>query len=253
MNTEQGTVKLANTGRYAQGGAALSLTDRVFQAMRDEIVSFKLKPYEAISEKKISERIGVSRTPIREALARLAAHHLVDIYPQRGTIVSPLRKSDLERSQFLREALEVGLVQRVAQLNDKTELIKKLKAEVALQETFASIEDDKRFYSSDEDFHRLIATFAGLPGLWEEIVRSKIHMDRCRHLSLATVETDIGIIVEQHNAIIEAIEAGDADKAAGAMRTHLRRVLEFIDEIADLHPHYFEDQGARQQFGLAAR
>lgn len=217
-----------------------SLANRVFDVMREQIVTFRVKPFDVISEKKIGTTLGVSRTPIREALARLAAHHLVDIYPQRGTFVAPLRVPDLERSQFLREALEVALVQRVAGLDDRTELVKKLRAEVALQETFADIGDDKRFYVSDEDFHRTIATYAGLPGLWEEIERTKVHMDRCRHLTLASIEKDFRVITGQHNAVIDAVEAGSPDDAADAMRIHLRRILDFVDQIIELHAEYFE-------------
>ena len=220
-----------------------SLSDRVFELLRDQIVSFQLDPFHVISEKKISETVGVSRTPVREALARLADHHLVDIYPQRGTLVAPLRRLDLERSQFMREALEVGLVQRVASRAERRELVRKLRAEVELQGTFAGIGDESRFFVSDEDFHRLIATFAGLPGLWEEIERSKVHMDRCRHLSLLTVDKDYRIIVAQHTTIIDAIEAGDVAAATAAMRLHLRRILEFVEEIARLHPQFFEFDG----------
>ena len=227
-----------------------SLSDRVFELLRDQIVTFELDPFHAISEKKISETIGVSRTPVREALARLADHHLVDIYPQRGTLVAPLRRLDLERSQFMREVLEVGLVQRVAARPERGELVRKLRAEVALQGTFAGIGEEARFFASDEDFHRLIATYAGLPGLWEEIERCKVHMDRCRHLSLVTVDKDYRVIVAQHNTIIDAIEAGDVAASAEAMRIHLRRILEFVEKIARLHPQYFESD--RDAFSLAS-
>jgi DNA-binding GntR family transcriptional regulator len=222
------------------------MTDRVYLAMRDQIVGLELEPFSMISEKRISEEMGVSRTPVREALARLAAHNLVDIYPQRGTFVSPFRRPDLERSQFLREALEVALVQRVIELPDRAELVKRLRAEVELQETFASILDEQRFFQSDEDFHRLISNYAGLPGLWEEIQRSKVHMDRCRHLALASVEKDIKAITTQHIAIVDAVEAGDAVAAPAAMSIHLRRIFNTVDKVMELNPQYFEEKFPNQ-------
>jgi len=222
------------------------MTDRVYLAMRDQIVGLELEPFSMISEKRISEEMGVSRTPVREALARLAAHNLVDIYPQRGTFVSPFRRPDLERSQFLREALEVALVQRVIELPDRAELVKRLRAEVELQETFASILDEQRFFQSDEDFHRLISNYAGLPGLWEEIQRSKVHMDRCRHLALASVEKDIKAITTQHIAIVDAVEAGDAVAASAAMSIHLRRIFNTVDKVMELNPQYFEGKFPNQ-------
>ena len=222
------------------------MTDRVYLAMRDQIVGLELEPFSMISEKRISEEMGVSRTPVREALARLAAHNLVDIYPQRGTFVSPFRRPDLERSQFLREALEVALVQRVIELPDRAELVKRLRAEVELQETFASILDEQRFFQSDDDFHRLISNYAGLPGLWEEIQRSKVHMDRCRHLALASVEKDIKAITTQHIAIVDAVEAGDAVAAPAAMSIHLRRIFNTVDKVMELNPQYFEGKFPNQ-------
>ncbi len=219
---------------------ATSLADLVYDLVRDQIITFKLKPFDALSEKKVAETVGVSRTPVREALARLATQRLVDIYPQRGTMVSPLRRIDLESSQFMREVLEVGLVKRVAALEKRDEVVKKLRAEVAFQEVLADLDDEVRFYGSDEAFHRVIAVHAGLPGMWEEIRRAKIHMDRYRHLMLATVERNVGEIADQHGAIIAAIDAGDVKAAGKAMRTHLRRVLKFVDEVTEIYPAYFE-------------
>ena len=220
-----------------------SLSGQVYAFMREQIVTLQRAPFEPISEQKISQETGASRQPVREALARLAADRLVDIYPQRGTFIAPFRLSDLKRSQFMREALEVGLVLRVTNLPDRAKLVAQLRAEIDLQRTFQKIGDEKRFYGSDEDFHRLIATHAGLPGVWDEILRVKTHMDRCRHLALATVE-DISSIIAQHERIVDAIETGDAQEATDAVRVHLRRILHAIDDVAEMKPDYFEPSDA---------
>ncbi|MBE7186476.1 MAG: GntR family transcriptional regulator, partial [Methylobacterium mesophilicum] len=83
-----------------RAGAATAA--RVFATLLESILTFELKPFDEISEGGLAERLGVSRTPVREALARLAKLGLVDIFPQRGTVVAPLRVADLKRSQFLR-------------------------------------------------------------------------------------------------------------------------------------------------------
>ena len=222
------------------GSGSTSLADHTYDLLRDQIVTFEYKPFDALSEKRISETVGVSRTPVREALARLAAQHLVDIYPQRGTFVAPLRRTDLERAQFMREALEIGLVHRAAAVADRTPLLKQLQAEVKLQQMFSEMGEEARFYGSDEDFHRAIAVFAGPPGVWDEIKRLKLHMDRYRHLVLATVEKDLGAIAAQHQAIIDALATGDAAAAGDAMRRHLRRIFGFADKVMAIHPGYFE-------------
>ena len=100
------------------------------------IMNFRLKPFDLISEKVLAETLGISRTPVREALARLANVGLVDIYAQRGSVVAPLRISALERSQFLRESVEVGLVTRAIVSPHRIELVEQLQREISLQETW---------------------------------------------------------------------------------------------------------------------
>jgi GntR family transcriptional regulator, rspAB operon transcriptional repressor len=219
-----------------QGG---SVAARAFAIIRDQILTFRLKPFDLVSEKAISDVLGISRTPVREAMARLAGLGLIDIYPQRGSVVAPLRIADLEKSQFLRESLEVGLVVRAVESGDRHELVRRLSDEIALQETLAAISDDRRFYASDELFHQHIATFAGLPGIWADIGAAKLHMDRFRFLTFPRVDS-MGVVIGQHRAIVEAIEGVDAPAAEQAMRRHLRRIFEVVGMVQQRHPDYFE-------------
>ena len=186
--------------------------------------------------------MGVSRTPVREALARLAKLQLVDIFPQRGTVIAPLRVSDLKRSQFLRESLELGLLRRALRSPERSRLAEALTAEIAVQRTLAGIGDEERFYASDELFHRRIASIAGLPDIWDDISDAKLHMDRFRHLMLASVET-LSVIVEQHERIVSAIEKGDRELAEMALKTHLRRIFAFLRPAYEVRPEYFEKGG----------
>lgn len=223
--------------RMGESGA--SVAGRTFEILRDQIITFRLKPYELVSEKAMSEALGISRTPVREALARLATLGLIDIYPQRGSIVAPLRIADLQKSQFLREALEVGLLLRAVEGPNRPELLRRLKDEIALQTTLSGIGDDRRFYKSDELFHQLIAIHAGLPGVWADILAAKLHMDRFRYLSFPRVD-NMSIVLGQHQAIVEAIERGDAEGAEAAMRTHLRRIFAVLAIVEARYPDYFE-------------
>src|SRR5712671_426754 len=110
-------------------------TQRVFATLLQRILTFGLKPFDEISEGALAEQMGVSRTPVREALARLAKLQLVDIYPQRGTVIAPLRVADLKRSQFVRESLEWGLLRRALRSPERPRLVDMLKAEIAVQRT----------------------------------------------------------------------------------------------------------------------
>ena len=208
--------------RTDHGRAGSATTQRVFALLLERILTFELKPFVEISEGGLAAELGVSRTPVREALARLAKLKLVDIFPQRGTVIAPLRVADLKRSQFLRESLEWGLLRRALKAPGRAALVDALRSEIAVQRTLVAIGDEARFYESDELFHRRIAQSAGLPDIWGDISDAKLHMDRFRHLMLASVET-LSVVVDQHQAIVDAIEAGQPQLARRRALQHMQR------------------------------
>jgi DNA-binding GntR family transcriptional regulator len=201
-----------------------------------------MKPFEPISENALALELGLSRTPVREALARLAELGFVDIFPQSGTVIAPLRLTDLEKSQFLREALELAFLRRAMERGRSAALMRRLRTDIAVQRTFVEAEDATRFYAADEQFHHEIAAHAGLSSVLPEMARAKTHMDRFRHLMLTGLES-LPIVLAQHEAIVDAIESGDAEQAARALQTHLRRILDFVEKARAAHPQFFEDNG----------
>ena len=225
---------------HPEGGATVSVSQRTFDVLLEQIMTFRLKPFDRISEKAMSEALGISRTPAREALARLATLGLIDIYAQRGSVVAPLRMADLQKSEFLREALEVALVARATESPRRAELLQKLKDELAIQDTLASISDSDRFFRSDELFHRNIATYGGFPGVWADISAAKLHMDRFRYLTFPRMD-NMAVVIGQHKAIVAAIEAGDVKAAEETMRVHLRRIFSVIGRVQERYPEYFSD------------
>lgn len=226
------------------------LFEQIYAHLYERILRFDLAPFQMLSEKLIAESLDVSRTPVREALARLAEHRFVDILPQRGTFVSPLRITDLEKSQFMREAIELALLRRVFEHPDRGQAVRELRNEITLQRAFVEMGDQDRFYASDDAFHGLLAKYARLPAVVEEIRRVKMHMDRFRVLVIAGVE-DLGEVITQHQDIVDAVETDDAYEAERLLLRHLRRIFAYVDRAMALHPDYFEggsrrtsDQGA---------
>lgn len=214
---------------------------RVFDILLDLIMRFELKPFALLSEKAVSDALHVSRSPVREALARLASLGLVDIYAQRGSIVAPLRVRDLQHSQFLRECVEVGLLEKACQLADRSELGKRLDGEIALQETLARIDDHKRFAKSDELFHQYIATAVGFPNIWSEISNAKLHMNRFRMLTYPDMDS-LTTIIDQHKKIAAAMKSANEEKARDAMHEHLRKIFPLIPGLIAKFPDYFETE-----------
>lgn len=232
--------------KSATSARALPLARQVYDTLHHKIQTFELKPYQPLSESSVSEMLNVSRTPAREALTKLAENKFVDVVPQRGSRVAPLRMEDLDRSQFMREALEVAVLRRAMKSGDTAALAKLLHKEITLQRTYVAYDDTDSFYASDEAFHGLIAEHARLPSVQPEILRAKDHMDRFRHLIVASVE-DLDRLIGQHVDIAEAIEAGDAAAAEACMITHMRRIFDFLNEARHKNPAYFEDTEQPQQ------
>jgi DNA-binding GntR family transcriptional regulator len=178
---------------------------------------------------------------VREALARLARRGLVDILPQRGTRVAPLRLGDLEKSQFMREALELAILRRAMEGGSFAELAARLRDEITLQRAYVSVKDKAQFYLSDDRFHGFIASSAGRTAVLPELTRVKLHMDRFRQLMVAGVE-DLPMVISQHEDIAAAVEAGDLPAAEERMRQHLRRIFSYVDEARARFPEYFEER-----------
>ena len=235
-----------NTFFQTHGDRSRPLAKQVFDELHRQILTFELKPFQMLSEAMVSEMLGVSRTPVREALAQLATKNFVDVLPQRGSRVAPLRVGDLEKSQFMREALELALLRRAMAADRNEALADALLREVTLQRTFAQIGDKDRFYTSDEAFHGTIAEAAGLAEIQPEILRVKDHMDRFRHLMVSGVD-NLGIVIAQHTDIANAVRAGDPASAENLMTAHLRRILKYVDNAREKFPEYFEPEAERRR------
>jgi DNA-binding GntR family transcriptional regulator len=240
LTTKERTTARARTfSRRGDGGSAASA--RVYETLLAQIIDFHRKPYEEVSEGSLADELGVSRTPVREALARLAKLNLVDIYPQRGSIIAPIRLSDLKKAQFLRESLEIGLVRRALRAPDLPQLLDALESEVQVQRALAATGDKARFSQSDQFFHRRIAQSAGLPEIWDDIADAKLHIDRIGRLHLASAST-MPQVVEQHDAVALAMRNGRIEEIESALKTHLRRIFNFLKAARQSHPDYFVEE-----------
>jgi GntR family transcriptional regulator, rspAB operon transcriptional repressor len=207
---------------------------QVYILLKRKILSLALKPNEALSEKDLATRLGVSRTPVREALIRLADEALVDIFPQRGTLVSPIRIAEVLEAQFLREALEAAVVRRAAE-DPSPRLLDEMAALLTRQQRAAKGADPEEFMRLDEMFHSAISEGVAMPRAWRLIQSVKGQMDRVRFLSLPN-KSHLLLLTEQHAEIFHAVEAKDPDRAEAAMRHHLKEVLQTIHALADEMP-----------------
>jgi GntR family transcriptional regulator, rspAB operon transcriptional repressor len=216
----------------------------IYREVREDIVSLRRKPGEPIVERQIALKRGVSRTPVREALLRLADEALVDIFPQSGTFVARIPVSALPEAILMRTALEQTTARLAAERADAAE-VARLKGLIDRQRRLGARGERDRFHAADEAFHAAIASAAGHPGIWRFIEQVKIQVDRYRRLTLP-VPGRMGQVVDEHSAIVAAIEAHDAEGAAAAMAAHLEALRASIGDVRDLNPDYFADDCERE-------
>jgi DNA-binding GntR family transcriptional regulator len=203
-----------------------TIAQQVHGRIRADIVSMRLSPGEALSEKELSLRYGLSRTPIREALIKLAEERLVEIIPQVGTFVSRISLREVYDAQLIREALERAVVRLAAERLSQQD-IEFLRGRLAEQSKLCDGSDPHAFYASDEAFHQRIAEAADHPRAWHVAQQQKVHLDRVRHLDLIAVDR-LPDIVAQHTAVVEALARRDVEAAEGSIVTHLRSVFDSV-------------------------
>ena len=212
---------------------------QIYQFLLNAIVTVRLSPGIGLKEKEVIKRLGVSRTPIREALLRLEDEGLVQIFPQSGTYVSKIKIEAVLESQFIREALECS-VARYAARNRNDELLDSLSRKLEDYETALNDDEVKLMYEKDEEFHRTLANFCFPNRLWKITNQAKMQMDRVRHLSLAVQERRINVLNE-HRWIFQNIADGNEDRAENAMKKHLEYFHHDLKIVQDEHPDYFKE------------
>ena len=195
-----------------------------------------LLPGTRLSETEIAAQVNLSRQPVREAFIRLAADGLAEVLPQRGTYIGRISMRAVLSARFIREAVESDLARHVAGTRPD---LTAMAAELTVQERCDVAGDVPGFIESDDRFHRAMALAADQAAVWHDLERLKAQMNRLRHLSMRVF--DRSQTIAQHRAVLTALQAGDADAAENAIRTHLRQMLTELPQMAAAHPDYFTD------------
>lgn len=209
---------------------------QIYRWLREAIIQADIEPCTRISESEIATLLSVSRQPVREAFIKLAEDGLMEVRPQRGSFVSRISVDSVMDARFVREAIEADIVGELAARPDPA-LVRDLLRQIEDQRAVAG-QDPVAFIRLDERFHRTLAEGAGRSHAWRVIEGQKAQMDRVRHLALR--KFPMAALLEQHRAVVDAIEAGDAVMAEAAMRGHLRGILADLPNVARDLPDFFE-------------
>jgi DNA-binding GntR family transcriptional regulator len=200
-----------------------SLEEMVFSKLEEEILAGELTRGEALGEIALSKRLGVSRTPVRGALHRLAEEGLVEILPNRGASVLGINIDDLIDIYNIRERLE-GLASALAAKRATPEEIERLTEAVDLADFYISKNDTEHIKELDTVFHSIIYSASGSRFLSRTLseLHRKIKSYRKRSLS---VPGRLEKTAEEHREILEAIKRGDAEEADRLTSDHIKCAL----------------------------
>ena len=207
------------------------------RVLKGNIISLDLKPGTPITENDLAAQLGISRTPVREAIIELSKAYIIEIYPQRGSFVSLIDPKMVEEARFLRRVMDAAVIETACDLAD-AEGIALLEENVMLQEFYLSSGMTEKIFALDNDFHRKIYVVAKKDIIHEIHSTIMIHFDRVRSLSVFTVK-DFKI-VDEHRQMLEAIRARDKEKAVALVAKHLNRYEIDQKEIIKQRPEYFK-------------
>jgi DNA-binding GntR family transcriptional regulator len=214
-----------------------SLAQRVYASLKEAILSIAYRPGEILRKSEICAELGVSRSPVAEAVARLQAEALVDVIPQAGTFVARFSLAEIREGAFLRAALELHAIDQVA-TTITPDQVAQLRRNLRFQEVLVAEGDIAGFYRLDSELHELILSFTGhrrLPGMAQT---AWVHVDRARQLILPHPGR-VAETLTEHRAIIAALEAGDPVAARTATRHHLGQLVTLIEQMAASRPDLF--------------
>ena len=201
-----------------------SLEEVVFLALEEEIIDGRLKRGDTLQEISLSKRLGVSRTPIRGALHRLAEEGLIEITPNRGAVVIGIGQEELIDIYKIRMRLE-GLASYEATLKISEEDKKRLCDSVELSEFYIKKRDAEHLKELDSEFHNIIYHASGNRLLSKTLSELHKNIQKYRKLSLSVPER-LEKSVAEHREILSAIERGDAKEADRLTAAHVSAALD---------------------------
>lgn len=208
------------------------LTTQIYRILRDEIIALRLAPGQLVSEKEIAEVLKASKTPVREALIRLEIDGLVEIVPKSGTYVSAIRINKYMEACFTRLQLEIGAVRRAATQPVEHAAGEQLENILNRQLAALEAEDYRQFFTLDQTLHQSFFQIAGVPGVWDMLLKTQADVNRMRHLKRIKNIRRGPAVLEEHRAIVEAIQHEDADAAEHALVAHLGSLEQEIQQFS---------------------
>lgn len=206
------------------------------RTIKDNIVRLELAPGSFISENELAAEMGLSRTPVREALIDLAKVKMIEITPQKRSVVAYIDYEMVEEARFMRNTLECAVVELACQHAMVSEILQ-LEDNVRLQRFHLEHGNYGGIMELDNQFHEILFQIAQKPQVYAMIQHISIHFDRVRSMALNSVK-DLKI-VDDHAQIVQALMDRDSERARTIMDKHLNRYKLDEQAIRQTYPQYF--------------
>lgn len=217
--------------------------DYALRTLEDNIIRLALEPGSMVSENELAAEMGLSRTPVREALIELSKVKIVEVYPQKGSAVALIDYNLVEESQFMRNVLECAVAELICKMATKSD-IDALRESIKLQSFYLGDTDgDAMLLELDNAFHKQLFDIARKPQVFTLMRNIAIHFDRVRSLTLQAVQGTR--VVEDHTAIVDAFAARDVAQARACMQRHLNRYRVVEPVVSKQFPQYFKQRAER--------
>lgn len=213
---------VANTGSY-------SLSGRVFHKIREDILAGKYLQNDELREKAIADELGVSRTPVREALRQLELEGLVTIIPNKGASVVGISRKDIQDIYEIRSQLE-GLCAKWATVNMTEELLNELEENIYLSEFHVQKQHFEQVLELDNKFHEVLYKTSNSKMLDHVLSDFHHYVERVRKITLSEAERAAKSI-EEHKKIVEAMRNKDAVRAERLATEHIMNTISNMDSV----------------------
>jgi len=186
----------------------------------------------------MATQFNVSRTPIRESFVRLSQEGLVQVYPQRGTVVALIDTQLVEEARFMREQMESAVI-KLACEDFPLHYLQDLNTNLLLQKDSIDREDEDRMFTLDLEFHRLLFAGVNKQNIWHTMNYLTVHLDRSRKLRILD-NHDWIILYQQHEQIVKAIKEQNSDLGLSLIQQHLKLNISDQALLKDKYPDYFK-------------
>ena len=210
----------------------MASSETIYRVLRHEILSLEFLPGQRIGEEILAERFGVSRTPVRMAISRLAAERLVTVAPRKGTFVAKIDFAYSRQLAFLRTAVEQRLLTELCQDCDPV-WISRLEKNLDQQcELLAGDFQPMQFYRLDNQFHEIYFAAGQMAAVWKILQQFHVHYTRLRVMDIR-ISGCSRQFYDEHCRIVAMLRDGDADGVTSLIAWHLegplQRVRKFLD------------------------